>query len=193
MSSARTLSAFTTGDYDAGRSLAWRVGWFAAQNLLFDRWWFPASLRPGLLRLFGAQVGRNCLIRHGVRVHWPWNLRIGDDVWIGEFAWLHSLVEIGIEDDVCVSQRASVVTGSHHHDDPAFSYDNAPVLLRHGCWIATGAIVLRGVTVGRNAVVGAGGIAYRDLPDDTMLAVAEQRQRPLEPAVVSPSRRGRPA
>ncbi|HEY1832713.1 MAG TPA: hypothetical protein VGG38_20920 [Acidimicrobiales bacterium] len=178
-SPGRNLAQFTIGDYDAGRSLSWKVAWFVAQNLLFDRWWFPAKLRPGLLRAFGARVGQGCLIRHGVRVHWPWNVTLGHYVWIGEGAWLHSLVDIVVEDDVCISQRAAIVTGGHDHRDPHFSYDNGPVLLRSGSWVAVGATVLRGVTVGRNAVVGAGAVAYRDVPDDTVLTCAEQRQRSL--------------
>lgn len=176
----RRLSAFSADDYDGGRTLLWRVAWFTVQNLLFDRWWLPPRLRPALLRLFGAKVGNRCLIRHGVRVHWPWNLELGDDVWIGEYAWLHSLVEIVVEDNVCVSQRASIVTGGHHHRDPEFSYDNGPVVLRSGCWIATGAMVLRSVTIGRNSVVGAGSVAYRDLPDNMVLPSPGQRPRPIE-------------
>jgi putative colanic acid biosynthesis acetyltransferase WcaF len=175
----RRLADFSPGDYDGGRTLSWRVAWFVVQNLVFDRWWCPSTLRPVLLRLFGAKVGPNCLIRHGVRIHWPWNLELGHDVWIGEYAWLHSLVEIVVEDDVCISQRASIVTGSHHHRDPAFSYDNRPIVLRSGCWIATYGTVLRGVTIGRNSVVGAGAVASQDLPDNMILSCAEQRVRPI--------------
>jgi putative colanic acid biosynthesis acetyltransferase WcaF len=158
--------------------MPWRIAWFVAQNLLFDRWWFPASLRPGLLRRFGAEVGVGVLIRHGVRVHWPWRLHIGDDVWIGEGVWLHTILDIVVEDNVCISQRASVTTGSHDHRDPHFHTDNGPVLLRSGCWIGAESMVMRGVTVGLNAVVGAHALAYRDVPDDTILLVGEQRQRP---------------
>jgi putative colanic acid biosynthesis acetyltransferase WcaF len=173
----RRLAEFTPGDYHNGRSIAWRVAWFATQNMLFDRWWFPSSWRPFLLRRFGAKVGRGCLIRHGVRIHWPWNLELGNDVWIGEFAWLHSLVDIVVEDDVCISQHAAVVTGGHHHRDPRFSYDNGPVLLRSGCWIAARATVLRGVTIGRNSVVGTGAVASRDLGDNMTLTSAAPRER----------------
>jgi putative colanic acid biosynthesis acetyltransferase WcaF len=174
----RTLDRFSTGDYDAGRPMSWRVAWFVVQNLIFDRWWLPARARPPILRLFGADVGDGCVIRHGVRVHWPWNLTLGNDIWVGEFAWLHTLVRITVEDDVCISQRANVVTGSHQHRDPAFAYDNAPVVLQHGSWIGTGAIVLRGVNVGRNSIVGAGAVVYEDVPDHTAIT-ADGATRPL--------------
>jgi putative colanic acid biosynthesis acetyltransferase WcaF len=177
--SDRRLAAFDPGDDFDSRTLIWRVGWFVVQNLLFDRWWLSARLRPPLLRAFGAKVGKNCLIRHGVRIHFPWNLDIGDDTWIGEFVWLHSFVDIVIEDNVCISQRASIVTGSHDHMDPTFSYDNRPIRLQSGSWVAVGATVLRGVTVGRNSVVGARAVVWRDIPDATIVTVPEPRQRPL--------------
>jgi putative colanic acid biosynthesis acetyltransferase WcaF len=174
---SRKLAQFTTGGYGGGRSLGWKAAWFAVQNLIFDRWWLPRRLRPALLRLFGAKVGSGCVIRHGVRIHWPWNLELGDDVWIGEAAWLQSLVDIVVEDNVCISQRASIVTGSHDHRDPYFSYDNGPIVLRSGCWIATGAIVLRGVSIGRNAVVSAGAVVSGDVPDNTMVSCSVLRSR----------------
>jgi putative colanic acid biosynthesis acetyltransferase WcaF len=178
----RRLGEFSPGDYRGARTFFWRLTWFSAQNLLFDRWWFPARLRPPLLRLFGARVGTGCIIRHGVRVHWPWNVELGNDIWIGEYAWIHSLADVVVESDVCISQRASIVTGSHHFRDPLFSYDNAPILLRRGCWVATGATVLRGVSIGRNSIVGAGAVAHTSLPDDTILTVPPQQQRPLSPS-----------
>jgi putative colanic acid biosynthesis acetyltransferase WcaF len=174
----RRLAQFSNANYSVGRPVPWRIGWFAAQNLLFDRWWFPPSWRPGLLRFFGASVGSGCLIRHGVRVHWPWRLTLGDDVWVGEDVWLHTILDIVVEDNVCISQRASVTTGSHDHRDPNFRTDNGPIRLRSGCWIGAEAMVMRGVTVGINSVVGGRAVAYKDVPDDTILLIPEQRTRP---------------
>ena len=65
-----------------------------------------------LLRAFGADVGRRVLIRHGVRVQWPWKLSVADDVWIGEDAWIINLEPVVIGSDVCVSQGAMLCTGS---------------------------------------------------------------------------------
>jgi putative colanic acid biosynthesis acetyltransferase WcaF len=174
----RRLAEFSNAGYSNGRHLPWMVAWFVAQNAFFDRWWFPPFLRPHLLRFFGAEVGQGCLIRHGVRVHWPWRLHLGDHVWVGEGVWLHTIEDIVVEDNVCISQRASITTGSHLHKDPQFHTDNAPIRLRSGCWIGAEAMVARGVTIGLNSVVGARALAYKDVPDDTMVLYPAPRIRP---------------
>ncbi len=152
----RRLRQFTTAGYDKGRNKAWQAAWFATQNLVFAAWWLPARLRPTILRLFGAKIGQRVFIRHRVRVLWPWKLTIGDDCWIGEDAWLLNLEPITIEHDVCVSQGVFLCTGSHDHRDSAFRYDNGPIILRAGAWIAARGIVLRGVIVEAGTVIPAG-------------------------------------
>jgi putative colanic acid biosynthesis acetyltransferase WcaF len=125
-------------------------------NLVFSTWWCPARLRPAILRAFGADVGKRVLIRHRVRVLWPWKLSIGDDCWIGEQAWLLNLEPITIEHDVCISQEALLCTGSHDHRDPAFGYRNAPITVHSGAWVAARAIVLPGATIQAGQLVPAG-------------------------------------
>jgi putative colanic acid biosynthesis acetyltransferase WcaF len=161
---SHNLAGFTGVGYDRGRSLPWQVTWFAVQHLVFKAWWFPARLRPGLLRLFGADVGQGVRIRIGVRVHWPWKLRIGDSSWIGEDVWILNLEPIDIGHDVCVSQGAFLCAGSHRHDSPTFEFDNGPIRIGDSAWIAAQALVLRGVTVGEGAVVGARALVARDVP-----------------------------
>jgi putative colanic acid biosynthesis acetyltransferase WcaF len=157
----RDLAAFTAAGYDKGRSRLWQAAWFATMNLVFSKWWLPARFRPAILRAFGAQVGARVLIRHRVRVLWPWKLTIGDDCWIGEGAWLLNLEPIVIEDDVCLSQESMLCTGSHRAADPAFGFDNAPIRIGRGAWVAARATVLRGVTVEPGEVVGAHAIRSR--------------------------------
>lgn len=143
----RRLRDFTGAGYDKGRGALWQAAWFAVMNLVFMKWWLPPRLRPPILRAFGAQVGKRVFIRHRVRVLWPWKLSIGDDCWIGEGAWLLNLEPITIEHDACISQEALLCTGSHNHRDPAFEYDNAPIHVQAGAWIAARALVLRGSVV----------------------------------------------
>jgi len=158
------LARFTLAGYDKGRGVLWQALWFAAQSLIFRSWWFPRRFRPALLRLFGADVGQGVVIRHGVRVLWPWKLVIGDDSWIGEDVWLLNLEPITIGSDVCLSQGAFVCTGSHDHSSPDFHYDNAPITIHDGAWLCAQSAVLRGVTIGTVSIVAARGVARRDVP-----------------------------
>jgi putative colanic acid biosynthesis acetyltransferase WcaF len=161
----RQLSKFTGAGYEKGRSRLIQALWVCVSALVIEKVWCPARLRVVVLRIFGARVGKGVLIRHGVRVHWPWKLTVGDDVWIGVDVWLLNLEPIDIGSNVCISQAAFLCTGSHRADSPSFEYDNAPIRVCDGAWIAAKAIVLRGVTVGRRAVVGAGALVVRDVPE----------------------------
>jgi putative colanic acid biosynthesis acetyltransferase WcaF len=154
----RNLRTFTGVGYDKGRSKAWQILWFAVMNVAFMKWWMPMRYRPAILRAFGAQVGERVRIRQNVRVLWPWKLSIGDDSWIGEGVWLLNLEQITIEHDACLSQEAFLCTGSHDHRDSAFEFDNGPIHIGAGAWIAARATVLRGSMVKEGVVVGAGSI-----------------------------------
>lgn len=151
----RHLAGFTGASYDKGRNVIWQALWVATSSLVFERTWCPARLRVVILRGFGAKIGKGVLIRQHVRVHWPWKLSIADNVWIGVDAWLLNLEPITIGSNVCISQGVFLCTGSHDHRSLTFEFDNAPITVEDGVWIAARAMVLRGVTIGSETVVGA--------------------------------------
>ena len=160
---SRSLAAFTGAGYDKGRGVGWQVAWLLVSGLMTSRWWCPNRLRLALLRLFGAEIGDGVVFRHRVRVHWPWKLSIGDNTWIGEGVYILNLEPVTIGSDVCVSQEVFLCTGSHDADSPSFEYDNGPITLADGSWVCARATVLRGVTVGTGAVVGACALVTRDV------------------------------
>jgi putative colanic acid biosynthesis acetyltransferase WcaF len=159
----RDLAGFTGRGYDKGRPKWMQALWFAVENLVFTKWWLPGFLRPQILAWFGAEVGKNTFIRHNVRVHWPWKLSIGDNCWIGEGAWLLNLERIDLAANVCVSQDAFICTGSHQHKSATFEYDNAPIRVEEGAWVAARSTVLRGSVIPSNAVVPAGSVWSRSM------------------------------
>ena len=161
----RNLAGFTGGGYDKGRSFAVQGAWVLVSSMVVEKPWCPSPLRVAILRKFGATVGAGVNIRHGVRVHWPWKLSLGDNVWIGTDAWLLNLEPISIGSDSCISQGALLCTGSHDWRSPTFEFDNAPITVKEGAWIAARATVLRGVTIGTGAVVGATALVVQDVPD----------------------------
>ncbi len=174
----RDLPAFTLAGYDKGRGKAVQALWFVVMNTVFMAWFCPARLRVALLRAFGATIGEGVFIRHRVRVLWPWKLTVGDHTWIGEGAWLLNLEPVTLGRDVCLSQEALLCTGSHDHRAADFRYRNAPIHIADGAWIAARATVLAGVSVGRCAVVGAGSVLHRDLPELTLHTADGRRTLP---------------
>ena len=67
---------------------------------------------------------------------------------------------------MCVSQDVLLCTGSHDRRSPTFEFDNGPITVGDGVWIAARATVLRGVDVGARATVGAAALVTRDVPAD---------------------------
>ncbi|GAA4820436.1 WcaF family extracellular polysaccharide biosynthesis acetyltransferase [Nocardioides caeni] len=165
------LATFPPGGYDKGRGAHWLAIWFAVQHLFFKKWWFPRRLRPTVLRAFGAEIGTGVVIRHGVRVTWPWKLAIGDDSWIGEDSWIYNVEPIRIGSDVCLSQGAFLCSGSHDHRSSDFRCDNGPITIENGAWIAADALVLRGTVVGEGSVVAARAVVRQDVPAGTVVHI----------------------
>ncbi|WP_345041421.1 DapH/DapD/GlmU-related protein [Georgenia daeguensis] len=116
------------------------------------------------MRAFGATIGANALIRHRVRIHWPWKLHVGDNSWIGEGAWILNLEPVTIGSNVCISQDVLICTGSHQMDSPTFEFDNASISIEDEVWVAARATILRGVTIGQQAVIGATALVTKSVP-----------------------------
>lgn len=158
------LSTFTGRGYDKGRPRAVQALWVAVGDPVSRSVLCPPGARASLLRAFGARIGDGALIRHQVHIQWPWKLTVGRDSWIGVGAQLINLEPIEIGDDVCVSQQAMLCTGSHRADLESFDFDNAPITIEDGAWVAARATILRGVRVGQGAVIGATALVTADVP-----------------------------
>ena len=173
----RDLAGFTGAGYDKGRSGIVQVLWLFLSGILTTRWWCPMRLRLAVLRMFGATIGEGVVVRHRVRIHWPWKLTVGDHSWIGEDVWILNLEPVRIGSNVCVSQGVLLCTGSHDRHSPTFEYDNAPIVVEDGAWVAARATVLRGVTVGADATIGACALVTRSVPAGATVLAPESTTR----------------
>jgi maltose O-acetyltransferase len=92
------------------------------------------------------------------------NLKIGDFSFIGrvELA-LHERITIGSR--VCINDGVTILTASHHLNDPSWNHKKAPIVIKDYAWICTNAILLPGVSIGRGAVVGAGAVVSKNVGD----------------------------
>lgn len=174
----RDLSRFSGEGYDKGRSGLWQVAWLVVDSVFFKRWWMPAPARATILRMFGAEIGQGVLIRHDVTIHWPWKLAIGDHSWIGVGAWILNLEHVRIGSNTCISQDVLLCTGSHQRHSPTFEFDNGPIEIGDGVWVAARATVLRGVRIADGALIGACALVTHDVgADECVLAPTEPSNR----------------
>jgi putative colanic acid biosynthesis acetyltransferase WcaF len=165
------LEGFTGQGYLRGRPLPIQVLWLLVRGPL-TQWWCPNAVRVAVLRMFGARIAEGVIIRHQVKIHWPWKLEIGRNSWIGEEVWILNLEDVTIGSSTCISQNALLCTGSHDRRSPTFEFDNAPIVIGDSVWVAARATVLRGVRIGDGATIGATAIVTEDVPAGaTVLAV----------------------
>jgi putative colanic acid biosynthesis acetyltransferase WcaF len=150
--------------YRSERSSLVRALWFFIGLPLLRCQILPSSLfRRVLLRLFGAEVGTAVVIKPGVRVKYPWLLRLGDHCWIGEDCWIDNLSLVDLGNHVCVSQGAYLCTGNHDWSDPAFGLRVRPIYVCDGAWICARAMVGPGIRIGEGAVLTAGSVATKSI------------------------------
>lgn len=118
-----------------------------------------------------VRIGRGCRIYKRVRFETrdEGEILIGDHVVIspGTVIVAHERVTIG--DYVMIGENTSIRDQDHRTGDPGptrhSGYVTAPVTIGEDAWIARGCAVLKGVTIGRRAVVAANSVVTRDVPE----------------------------
>ncbi|WP_438426170.1 acyltransferase [Aquimarina macrocephali] len=124
-----------------------------------------AEIRPGCFIVGCSQIsiGKRVVIRPGSMIH-------------GETSTLK--LSILIEDDVLIGSGVHIYIENHKFEgpDPSISIIDMghtqakQVTLKKGCWIGANAVILPGVTIGKNSVIGAGSIVTKSIPDHCVAA-----------------------
>jgi putative colanic acid biosynthesis acetyltransferase WcaF len=158
------LSLYNNSPFSPGGNAMKRLLWYYINAMFLKSGLLPSSsLKVFLLRLFGAQIGKGVTIKPGVNVKYPWHLTIGNYTWIGENVWIDCLVAITMGNNVCISQGAVLLTGSHNYKKKTFDLITQPVILEDGVWIGAGGIVNLGVIAASHSVLTSGSIATKNL------------------------------
>jgi len=157
------LSAAGSGNYVSSRNKFVELLWFLVEGCVIDNRLMPLSfVRAGLLRMFGAKIGKNCRFLHAIRVKSPWNLEVGDSSWIGEDVWIYNQAMVRVGSNVCISQGTFLTAGSHEFDK-GMDLSVAPIVIEDGAWISSKCVIQKGVTIGKSALVTPLSVVHRSL------------------------------
>lgn len=130
----------------------------------------PAEIRNLLCQITGSEIDESVAVFTPLYINYGKNTKIGKDVFINFDCIFLDLGGITIEDNVLIAPKVSLLSEAH-----PISPENRQALMaghihiKKNAWIGAGATILPGVTIGENAVVAAGAVVSKDVPDNTIV------------------------
>ena len=128
--------------------------------------------RALLLELLG-QFGEGSEIKPPLRCDYGYRIRVGARTFVNYGLVALDVASIAIGDDVQIGPNVQLLTPTHPIDPDTrrAKWEAAePIAIEGNVWLGGGVIVLPGVTIGENTVVGAGSIVTKDLPPNVVAA-----------------------
>ena len=129
--------------------------------------------RLGLLLELLGQLGEGSQIKPPLRCDYGYRIRVGARTFVNYGLVALDVAPIAIGDDVQIGPNVQLLTPTHPIDPDArrAKWEAAePIAIGSNVWLGGGVIVLPGVTIGENTVVGAGSIVTKDLPSNVVAA-----------------------
>jgi maltose O-acetyltransferase len=131
-----------------------------------------ALVRPGVLRELLGGIGEDTTVRAPLYVDYGTQLTLGDRVFVNYGLTALDCAPITIGDDTQIGPQVQLLTPTHPVEPEARRSKieaAAPITIGRNVWIGGGAIVLAGVRIGDDAVVGAGAVVTRDVPERSVV------------------------
>ncbi|PLX50922.1 MAG: hypothetical protein C0613_02505 [Desulfobulbaceae bacterium] len=137
-------------------------------------WHNPRAMALGskVLIRTGCQLSVRRMRKHGAAVR----LRIDDQSSLQQGCKIAAAQSISIGRQVMIADNVFITDHDHIYDDPHVpaalirELRSAPVVIEDGCWLGYGAVVLKGVRIGKRSVIGANSVVTRDVPPFTVVA-----------------------
>jgi len=126
-------------------------------------------LRLCRLRRKGLRCTGISYINPKARMSPPWRVTLGTNCSVGK-AYFYALDTISVGDNSIIGDDVFLCTGSHDIYKADFDLVTKPIVIGRHVWIATGATILPGVSIGDGAVVGAMAVVSRDVPAGAVVA-----------------------
>ena len=140
----------------------------------------PPAERRALLRELLGEVGDGAVIRPPFHCDFGYNIRLGSGVFLNFNCVILDVVAVTIGADTQIGPAVQIYTADHPRD-PVQRRSGVefgrPIVIGSNVWIGGGAIILPGVTIGDDAIVGSGSVVTRDVPSGATVAGNPARQR----------------
>lgn len=145
-------------------------------------WWGVGNIplhhvRRFFYRLTGVKIGTGSTIHMQARIYDPRHIQIGEDTLIGEKATLDGRKQLpnsqgGLEigSHVDIASEVMIWTSQHDVHSPTMTPIEAKVIIGDYVFIGPRSIILPGVKIGKGAIVAAGAVVTKDVPDKAIVA-----------------------
>lgn len=142
-------------------------------------------IRHSLFRLAGLKIGTGSVVHMGVRFFMPDGVSIGEDSIVGFRTFLDGRKPLKIGNHVDIASEAMIYNSEHDLESEKFEATEEPVEIGDYSFIGPRVIILPGVTVGKGAIVAAGAVVTRDVPEFAIVGgvpakvIGERKQKDL--------------
>lgn len=141
--------------------------------------------RQAILQQLLGHIGESCCIEPPFYCSYGQNIHLGDHVFLNVLCTILDCNEVRIGHHVMIGPGVQIYTAAHDLRAEARNQGwevAKPIVIEDNVWLGGSAILLPGVRVGQNAVVGAGAVVSRDVPANTVVAGNPARViREIEP------------
>lgn len=129
------------------------------------------EIRDRISEIIGSKIEHNTTIFVPFYTNFGRHLTIGKNVFINHDCSFLDLGGITIDDDVLIGPKVSLITENHPIDPlQRKSLDLKSIHIKRNAWIGAAATILPGVTIGENAIVAAGAVVTKNVPDNVVVA-----------------------
>ena len=131
-----------------------------------------AKVRELFSELTGRKVDDTFVLIPPFHSAYGLDLRVGSRVSINQCCTIYDMGGVDIGDRVMIGPNVNIITTGHPlaPSERRACIEARPIVIGSNVWIATGASILGGVTVGENSVVAAGAVVTRDVPPNSLVA-----------------------
>jgi acetyltransferase-like isoleucine patch superfamily enzyme len=129
------------------------------------------EVRALFTELIGKKVDESFLLIPPFYTAGGDEIRVGQNVFVNQNCTFYDLGGLDIADDVMIGPNVSLITTGHplEPSQRRAATIGKPIVIERNVWIAAGATIIGGVTVGENSVVAAGSVVTRNVPPNTLV------------------------